>query len=58
MNADEHIRLAEGLVEAAKQVSRDCPKDASPDERRRVTLVVQELLDFAGTHALIAQALR
>jgi hypothetical protein len=55
MNKREHILEAERLLEAAKQVARRAKETA--EDRKADVLIVQELLDFSGTHAFIAQAI-
>lgn len=55
MTREEHVELAERLLESAKDVSRDCGK--GEHERKTATLIVAELLDFSRVHAAIATAM-
>lgn len=55
MNKSEHIENAERLLATAKDIARD--KKETEQDRKADQIIIMDLLDFARTHAAIAQAL-
>lgn len=55
MTKTEHLDYAETLLQAAKDVARRSKE--TENDRKADQVIVMDLLDFARTHAAIAQAL-